>query len=401
MRLLHTSDWHLGRSLHGYGLLEKQASVLDHLVEVVRSEGVDLVVVAGDVYDRALPPVEAVTVLDEALDRLLETGAHVLMSAGNHDSAQRLGFGRRRSARAGLHLRTGVDDASEPLMLRDAHGEVACYAIGYLEPSLLAAELGVPRSHQGVLGSAVAAIRRDAARRGCSRVVLAAHAFVAGGEASASERDIAVGGVDRVAVPVFDGFSYTALGHLHRPQTVTDRVRYSGSPLPYSFSEHAQRKGSWLVDLDAQGSVSARFVDAPELVPMALLRGELATLLADPALEPAEGAFCQVVLTDPHRPVAPMERLRRRFARTLTLSFEPSGVPASPAAVRQRLGLSDHDLCVSFFDTVREHRLSADEARYVRHAVEAVRLAGQEGGQPTLTASAVGATVAVAREVGS
>lgn len=372
MRLLHTSDWHLGRCLHGQNLLNEQAAFLDHLAEVVRAERVDLLIVAGDVYDRALPPVEAVTVLDAALDRLLDAGATVLMSAGNHDSAQRLGFGRHRSARAGLHLRTGLHDAAEPLLLSDQHGEIACYAIGYLDPGLVCAELGVARSHQAVLGQALSGIRRDATARGSSRVVVAAHAFVAGGQPSDSERDVTVGGVDRVSAPLFDGFSYTALGHLHRPQILTDQIRYSGSPLPYSFSEAGQTKGSWLVDL-APGALSARFIEAPPLVAMASLRGHLADLLADPTLRSAEKAFCQVVLTDPHRPHAPMERLRQRFPHTLSLSFEPDGRQPEPIAPSRRLALSDEDLCLAFFDSVRSHRLSADEARYVRQAVEAVR----------------------------
>jgi exonuclease SbcD len=148
VRLLHTSDWHLGRSFHRVGLLDAQAAVLDHLVSVVREERVDAVVVAGDVYDRALPAVDAVELLDDVLDRLVDTGATVVVTSGNHDSAQRLGFGARRSARAGLHLRTRAEGLADPVVVEDRHGPVAMYGLPYLEPALVAGQLGADRSHR-------------------------------------------------------------------------------------------------------------------------------------------------------------------------------------------------------------------------------------------------------------
>ena len=147
-------------------MLGAQEQFLDHLVETVRAERVDAVVVAGDVYDRALPPVDAVSLLDDALDRLVDTGARVLVTSGNHDSAQRLGFGGRRSARAGLHLRTRVDTMAEPLMLEDRHGPVALYGVPYLEPGVVHDDLGVGRSHAQVLGAALQRVRADLGRRG-------------------------------------------------------------------------------------------------------------------------------------------------------------------------------------------------------------------------------------------
>ncbi|MFV0461233.1 MAG: exonuclease SbcCD subunit D [Actinomycetales bacterium] len=380
MRLLHTSDWHLGRTLHGESMLDAQAAFLEHLAEVIRAENVELLVVSGDIYDRALPPVPAVTLLDEGLDQLLATGVQILLTAGNHDSAQRLGFGARRSARSGLHVRTGLHDATTPLLLSDEHGHLACYGIGYLEPAVLAAEFGCARSHQAVLGTALAQVRADLAERGTPRSLVAAHAFVSGAEPTDSERDIRVGGVDRVPVTLLEGFDYAALGHLHRPQTLTDAARYSGSPIAYSFSEAGQVKGSWLVQVGKPGtSPEAEFIPAPVQVPLARLRGTLADLLTDPAHRHAEQAYCQVVLTDTERPRAPMERLRRRFPRTLSMSFEPAGmpdptapVPVSPAAGS---GLDDESLCCSFFAGVRGHSVSPEERRLIQQAVEAARLA--------------------------
>jgi exonuclease SbcD len=376
VRILHTSDWHLGRSFHRVGLLDAQATVLDHLVDVVRSERVDVVVVAGDVYDRALPAVDAVAVLDDALDRLVDAGATLLVTSGNHDSAQRLGFGARRSARAGVHLRTDPRQLAEPVLVEDSYGPVALYGLPYLEPALVAEPLGADRSHQSVLTRAMDAVRADHATRSAgTRSVLAAHAFVTGGSASDSERDISVGGVGAVPRAVFDGVDYVALGHLHGRQRLTEHVRYSGSPLAYSFSEHAHTKGSWLVELGPGGLERVDAVDAPVPRRLAVLRGELEELLTDPRHAHAESAWCQVTLTDASRPAEPMERLRARFPHTLALAFEPVGAPRMEASYAERVrGLDDLDLCCSFLDHVRGRAPQPDEREVLRAALEHGRL---------------------------
>jgi exonuclease SbcD len=390
MRILHTSDWHLGRSFHRVGMLDAQAAYLDHLVDVVRAERVDVVVVAGDVFDRALPAVDVVQLLDDGLDRLLDTGAKVLLTSGNHDSAVRLGFGGRRSARAGLHVRTRASDSSVPVLLSDHHGEVALYGIPYLEPALVADEMACDRTHQGVLSAAMTAVRADLARRPGVRSLVAAHAFVTGGVASESERDISVGGVGAVPVSVFDGVDYVALGHLHGPQALADTVRYSGSPLPYSFSERTHRKRSWLVELDigsrgdSRGLPRTRVVEVETPVHrrLASLRGRLEDLLTDDALSDHEDAFCQVVLTDAVRPRDPMERLRRRFPHTLTLSFEPEGVVDERSYAARVEGLGDLDLCCSFVAHVRGAEPDDDERELLRDALEAGRIQGLEAPKP-------------------
>src|SRR5215218_7059374 len=257
MRLLHTSDWHLGRSLHGTDLLAEQEAVL--------AQQVDAVLVAGDVYDRAVPPADATAVLDRALTRLRAAGAQVVLTPGNHDSARRLGFGSGLFAAAGVHVRAETPRLDEPVLLADRHGEVAIYGIPYLEPEVARHELGLPeaRGHEAVLREAMERIRTDLFLRPGARSVVLAHAFVGGAEPSESERDICVGGVDRVPEGVFDGVDYVALGHLHRPQSLTDRMRYSGSPLPYSFAEAGHEKQAWLVDLDANGLSGVRPVPLP------------------------------------------------------------------------------------------------------------------------------------------
>jgi exonuclease SbcD len=390
MRLLHTSDWHLGRSLHRCDLRDAQAAHLDHLVEVVREQRVDAVLVAGDVFDRAVPPVDAVALYDDALVRLRDAGARVVVTSGNHDSASRLGVGARLVDAAGVHVRTRPQDCGAPVLLSDEHGEVAVYGLPYLEPeavrTLLPPDPGgsadVPRGHAGVLGRAMACVRDDLSRRSARSVVLA-HAWVTGGELSESERDIRVGGVGDVPASLFDGIDYTALGHLHGAQALRPGLRYSGSPLAFSFSEAAHAKGSWLVELDARGLVRVERVPAPVPRRLSTLTGALADLLVDPALSAQSDDWLSVVLTDPVRPEDAMARLRTRFPHVLVLDWQPGGAVADERTYGARVAGRDDLAVVAEF--VRHVRCGGgasdagapddDERALLEQALEAGRLA--------------------------
>ncbi|MFC9394913.1 exonuclease SbcCD subunit D [Streptomyces sp. NPDC057027] len=358
MRLLHTSDWHLGRSFHRVGLLEAQAAFLDHLVATVHAHDVDAVLVAGDVYDRAVPPLPAVELFDTALHRLAEAGVPTVMISGNHDSARRLGVGAGLIERAGIHLRTDPDGIGTPVVLTDAHGEVALYGLPYLEPALVRERLGAEKAgHEAVLAAAMDRVRADLATRSAgTRSVVLAHAFVAGGAPSDSERDITVGGVAAVPTGIFDGVDYVALGHLHGSQTLTPRVRYSGSPLAYSFSEADHRKTMWLIDLGEDGTITADVrLDCPVPRPLARIRGRLDDLLADPALAPHEQSWVEATLTDPVRPADPMARLTERFPHALNLVFDPERTGDDRgASYAQRLrDRSDQQIAEDFVAHVR------------------------------------------------
>jgi len=372
VRFLHTSDWHLGRSFHRVGLLDAQARYLDHLVEVVRAEGVDAVLVSGDVYDRALPSPDTVELLSDAATRLIDAGAVVVLSSGNHDSAIRLGFASDLLARAGLHIRTSPDSVGTPVTIKD----VDVYPLPYLEPSVAADLLGAQeRTHASVLSAAMDLVGADARSRPGTAVVMA-HAFVTGGATSASERDISVGGVCAVHPDVFARAGYAALGHLHGPQRISETIRYCGSPIALSFSEAGQHKGSLLVDISA-GSLSTQTISAPATTSLAILRGELEDLLRDPRHRDAESAYCQITLTDTVRPMGAMERLRRRFPDTLVLAFDPAGAQVIPrtsaASLHQR---SDLDLCCDFLAHVRAGNAASDPERVLLStAVEHSRVA--------------------------
>ena len=377
MRILHTSDWHLGRSFHGVDLTEAQAGFVDHLLEVVRAEQVDLVVVSGDVYDRALPPVRAVQLADETFARLADTGVRTVVTSGNHDSAIRLGHNARLADSAGVHFRTRWQQVDVPVTLPDRHGDVHVYGIPYLEPDAVRQAWALPaRTHEAALAAAMGRIGADRATRG-GRSVVMAHAFVAGSAeagatmASDSERDISVGGLSIAPTRLFAEPDYVALGHLHAPHTLTESVRYSGSPVAYSFSEADRVKGSWLVELDADGLHRADFVTAPVARGLSRLTGTLADLLTAPEHEPAADRYVAVTLTDRLRPDAAMERLRARFPHVLTLTFAPEGRehPARPAMPRVS-GRSDHDVALGFVQEVRDLEATTEEALLLQLACD-------------------------------
>ncbi len=377
MRILHTSDWHLGRSFHREGMLTHQAAYVDHLLAVVESERVDLVVVAGDIYDRALPQVDAVRLADDALARMAASRAQVVLTSGNHDSAHRLGFSSRLIDASGVFIRTDASGVGRPVLFEDEHGPVAVHGLPYLDPDSVREPWGLAaRSHESALGEAMRRVRADLAGRSpATRSVVLAHAFVGGtqreAEPSDSERDISVGGVSLVPTSLFDGISYTALGHLHGRHTLTDTVRYSGSPLAYSFSEAAQLKGSWLVELGPTGVTSCEFLEAPVPRPLARIRGTLEELLADPGLERHQAAWVQATLTDDCRPLQAMDRLRSRFPHTLVLGFEPAGGNPHAVPSARVQGRSDHDIALDFVAEMRGSAATEPEAHLLREAFDA------------------------------
>lgn len=380
MRILHTSDWHLGRTLHGQSQLEAQAAFIDFLVDVVRDQAIGAVVVCGDLYDRAIPPVEAVELFGDALGRIAASGVPVVLISGNHDSPSRLGFGAGLIAASGVHLRTDPARAGHPVVLADEHGDVAIYALPYLEPELTWTHLGADAPlHEAVLAAAMAAVRADLAHRpSTTRVVTMAHAFVAGAApagVSDSERDISVGGSALASTSLFDGVHYAALGHLHRAQQpVPGRVAYSGSPLAYSFSEDHQTKSVSIVELGADGVSSIELIDCPVRRPLARIESSFDELLHSDRWTDHEGHWLAVTLTDAQAPTDPMERLRRRFPGILQLTLVAHQAAAS-GSYRQRLsGLDDIGMAVHFVEDMWERPPREVELSLLRSGLEAERI---------------------------
>jgi exonuclease SbcD len=371
-------------------MLDAQRGFVDQLVARVEELSVDIVLIAGDVYDRALPGVDVVGLLDDALVRLTGAGARVVLTSGNHDSAIRLGFASRLMERGGVHLRTRLAELDTPLMIPlgdqpedDRSTALAIYGIPWLEPRLVADHLGVETaSHFEVTRAATDRIRADLASRSTSRhvhSVVLAHTFASGGISSDSERDLSIGGVGAVPLDLFAGFSYTALGHLHGRQALSPEVRYSGSPLAYSFSEAQHQKGGWLIDVDQSGVTAVEPVHWEAPRKLAVLRGTITELLESAHHAWAEDAYCQVTLTDAQRPAQAMERLRARFPDTLVLGFDPEGAPPSAkVSYSSRLAEAEDDLsvCCGFLEHVRGREPDDAERGVLAEALETVRLQG-------------------------
>lgn len=394
MRLLHTSDWHLGRSFHGTSLLEDQAAAMDRIVALSREAQVDLVVIAGDLYDRAIPPAPAVALFTDTLARLRADGAAVVAIAGNHDSHVRVSVYDGLLSRLGVCVRGDWRRAVDPLLVQPRRGgePVAVYPLPYLEPlvdgpALLAlapedrdqggAAAGQRLRHQEVMDLALAAIRADRARRPGTRSVLVAHAFVAGGRGSESERDLSVGNVEVVGIPSFADFDVVALGHLHAPQELDGpRLAYAGSPLAYSFSEQGQRKGTRLLELDRAGGVTAETIPLDVGRPLRSLEGTLEQLLVDPALDDARHAWVRAVLLDDQLPAQAMARLQQRFPHAVELRHRPSrgeALSSSARSQRIRAATGPLDRTLAFFADQQGRALLHEEEQLIRQALSAAQ----------------------------
>jgi DNA repair protein SbcD/Mre11 len=362
MRFIHTADWHLGRQFHNVSLIEDQRHVLAQIAALAVEAGVDALVVAGDVFDRAVPSPEAVALLDEFLaETVLWHGVPVVMIAGNHDSGRRLGFASRLLSQAGLHVYGRCSDPPALLVLADAHGPVYFAALPYAEPALVreaTGEAGLHNHHEAMMRLAAAVRARIPAGE---RSVCVAHCFVAGGAESESERPLSVGGTGAVSPECFAGFDYAALGHLHCPQPVGERIHYSGSILKYSFSEIPHAKSVQVVELGAEGALAIERVPLAPLRDLRLLEGRLADLLAGPAEGENPRDFLLVRLSDAGALLDPMGRLRELYPNVLHLERPALERAAAGALNAPRAGMSDRALFATFFEQVTGAPLSGEQ----------------------------------------
>jgi len=378
MKFLHTSDWHIGRTFHGQDLLGDQERVLGSIADLVTEHQVDAVLIAGDLYDRAVPSTDAVQCATRILRRIGATGATIVISSGNHDSAPRLGAFADFLEAGGLHIRSEMARIAEPVVLAAGSVDgppVLVYAIPYLEPDVARQYFALPeaRSHQAVLTEAMRRVRADLATRPAESVaVVVAHAFVVGGVAGDTERSIAVGGVESVTADVFDGIDYVALGHLHGKQVLADHLRYSGSPMPYSFTEAGQVKSVWLVELSVSGLGEVTPIDLPLARPLSTVRGKLADLLVDHA--DLREHYLAAELTDDVRPTEPMRRLREVYPYALKIDWQPAHpVPDGPDFSGARRESSPDAVIAEFIRNSRGQEANPTELAWVGEALTAIR----------------------------
>jgi len=403
MRILHTSDWHLGRTFHGASLLDEQAQALDRIVELTSEADIELVVIAGDLYDRAFPPAEAVTLFGEAIARLRSTGATVVAISGNHDSSIRVGVYDSLMTATGVTIRGDVRRVAEPVMVEPADGgpPVAVYPVPYLDPTLAGPVLAPapdPESepepepepdstsrrrlrHDEVTRLVTDRIRADLAARRGARSVVVAHTFVEGGVTCESERELTVGNIESVGVDAFSGFDYVALGHLHGSQERDDaRVAYSGTPLPYSFSEEGQTKSVRIVEIAPDATLTVEVVPLVVGRSLRTIEGTIDDLLGRAEFVDAEPARVRVFLTDTHLPMQAMARLRARFPYAAELRHRPEGVgPGSGGATERDTAdpaASPLALTMQFWAEQHGAGAGAAEAELLTTALDAVARSG-------------------------
>ncbi|GGH49940.1 exonuclease SbcCD subunit D [Microbacterium album] len=392
MRILHTSDWHIGRSFHGHQTLDALRGVLATLTEQVRENAVDVVVIAGDVFDSATPAASCYTLLTDVLRDLGATGAQIVLTSGNHDNAARLGF-LAPLLRDGIHVITDPATVGTPVTLHDEHGPVHFYGIPYLEPIVVRSvwQTGGLRTQEQALTHAMGLVAADRAARG-GRSVVAAHCFAAGVEASPGvereiRQDLRQGSLDVVPLSAFEGPDYVALGHIHGRSRLAEHVRYSGAPLHYSFSEAGKPRGSWLVDLDADGLASVEWLDLPVPRPLVTLRGTLDELLAAPAHEAHVDAWVCAVLTDATPQPEPMRRLQQRFPHCATIQPDPQNRPEDDGlSYRARVAASrsDNELIETFLAHVREGEGATESETAVIADVVSRRAAEERADSPAV-----------------
>lgn len=347
MRIVHTSDWHLGRSFGPVSLHDDQVAFCHEFVRIVEEHDADLVVIAGDIYDRAVAPTESIDLLRETLRWLRKLDVVVAIISGNHDGADRLSPYDDLLDGSGVYVRGGYEGVGRVIPLEFDDGPLDLVLLPFLNPMSAPdedpghtaeekIERSVRRTHQQVLADAIEQARSELR---APRSVAVAHAFVTGGDRpedqpkeSTSERALEVGGQGAVNAAVFDGFSYTALGHLHRPQNVgSDTIRYCGTPLPYSFSEDHQKSVS-IIDMDAGGAVEISTADLNVGRRVYSMTGAMDELL-DPANHPdAVECFVRATVTDPGLVLDAKSRLEATYPLTIEVHLQPAGGTATTAA---------------------------------------------------------------------
>ncbi|WP_262965889.1 exonuclease SbcCD subunit D [Methylobacter psychrophilus] len=370
MKFIHTSDWHIGRQFHNVSLLEDQRHVLDQLIEHIKNECVDAVVIAGDIYDRSVPPAAAVELLDDVLNKIcMDLGVPVLIIPGNHDGAERLRFGSRQLRKAGLHIIGELTQITEPVIISGAGFDVSFYGIPYNDPETVRNHFSVDvfthdEAHRFIVEQ-INSVKSDETLR-----VLISHCFIDGGDESDSERPLSIGGADRINYEPFVDFDYVALGHLHSPQHKgKSHIRYSGSILKYSFSEQRQNKGVTLVEMDSTGIKSTTHLPLMPLRDMRIVEGELNIILEQGKVDPNNEDYLLVRLTDRHAILDPMGKLRQVYPNVLHLEKPGMLEMSDHQASRDKLKCGEFEMFRDFFEQVHGKGMSPEQDEAIKKTI--------------------------------
>lgn len=375
MRILHTADLHIGKTVNNFNMLEDQKYVLTQMVDVVKEKNVQAFIIAGDVYDRSIPTAEAVSVFNEFIEKLHNTGVEIFCISGNHDSPERISFAQEILGKRGVHFAGVYKGACKQVCLEDEAGPVVFTLMPFVKPAVLG---------ESTSDAAVRHMLRDTPRDMSVRQVLITHYFVTNGgyvpELSDSESHVSVGGLDNVECSCFEGFHYTALGHIHKPQcmeketdVVNGPVVYAGAPLAYSFSECGQEKSVVLVNLDKNGKVDMERICLKPLRRMRKLKGDLINLI-DPmvvSMEPCED-YLQVTLTDEEELIDPIGTLRRVYPNVMQLLFEKREKESNEefaAGIEMKKKRRD-ELFADFYELIRGHEMDETRKKVIQEVIE-------------------------------
>jgi exonuclease SbcD len=374
---MHTSDWHLGKILHAQSLLEDQVHMLEQIKSVLADKRCDALVIAGDIYDRAVPPKDAIECLNHNLsDIVINMGIPVVMISGNHDAAERLGFGAQFMKHAGLHIMSNLQQITTPVVLSKQGVEVAFYGIPYCDPHTVRSTFIEEERAQAIktfddahtfLVEKIKAVMSPQQHN-----VLLSHCFVQGGHTSDSERTLQVGGADQVSPVPCEAFDYVALGHLHKPQYKgAPHVRYSGSPLKYSFSEVEQPKGVTMVtcrdDMNVPHSrCDFAHLDLPPRRDLRVVEGTLAQIMAQASTDLHTQDYLLARLTDTEALIDPMQKLRQVYPNILHIERPQLSRTIENTADRQAIKNEPEKLVGDFYAQITDAPLSKAQAEIVK-----------------------------------
>ncbi|TOJ12488.1 exonuclease SbcCD subunit D [Vibrio parahaemolyticus] len=372
MKFIHTSDWHLGRQFHNVSLLEDQQAVLEQLIQYIENNPVDAIIVAGDVYDRSVPPTIAIELLNRVVKRICgELNTPMILISGNHDGAERLGFGSEQMKRSGLHIISNFEDMLTPVVIETkAAGHVAFYGMPYNDPEQVRYVYKEPVSTHDEAHKLIAEKITEQFQSE-HRNILISHCFVDGAIESESERPLSIGGSDRVSHEHFLNFDYVALGHLHQPQKKGEEyIRYSGSLMKYSFGEQNQKKGFTLVEIGKDGFIGAEHIELTAPHEMRIVEGELEQILGWGKTDPKNEDYLLVRLMDKHAILNPMEKLRTVYPNVLHLEKPGMLIGVEQEMAQAKLARSEIDMFKDFFAEAQDSELSNEQEQAISDIIK-------------------------------
>ena len=363
MKLFHISDLHLGKRVYEFSMLEEQKELLESILNRIEEEKPDVLLITGDVYDKPVPPTEAVKLLDDFLTKLAEKGLHTYIIAGNHDSAQRLEFGKDIIGKNGIHITGSIEKELEHFVETDDFGKVHIWLLPFFKPAHVNGLLGESFTSYG---EAAKALLDGANIDYAKRNIILVHQFVTWkGAAERSDSEmLSLGGVEEIDASLFFAFDYAALGHLHSPQKMgKETVRYAGSPMPYSFSEILQKKGITVVELKEKGDISLDFIPLETKRKFREIKGPLNELLSAAKAEGGSEDYIRCILTDKEALLDPMGQLRSVYPNLMTLEFQQRETENEQEITIDTEDIRPDELFAIFFEKQNEKELNGTQEK--------------------------------------